>query len=487
MKSVILTSALIGLWSLVVYCNAPYNLFGTKTGYEPQLDAVKKSVSHDSNIFGSRSLEEEHQKLLDSSYTPVMFFQLSRHAVRNPKIEVLDNIQKTLVETLIPVLKSMEDETFREMIEWDNPLSEEPPGRITKNGFIEHDSMIQRFKSIYPDFFNVEKANIEFGITRQYRTLETAVRVMKHLDNSNLKPDQDITWMPGSPGLNVVDPSIYTTTSPKHPWFKIFSWHYMEVLKVCKRIHGGKFRKHVELGNASRLIDISSNILTRMKIPLEKFEPELRKKIVDTMFDVCRHEVAALGDSPWCSPFTKADLEVYEYKEDVEVFLEDCYGPQSRPKMACPIVKDILDRIDSSIEGCKEKCPGDRKLNTHLYITHSDSIKKVFAALELGRESRGFEAEDIQKFVYTGKPPERDWRTSLIIPFSANLSLIMYKKVNPNDNHDTKPRILTVLNERPVRLGYCSDVHCTADEFIKAYENMRNCDLDEICARAHQN
>ncbi len=60
---------------------------------------------------------------------------------------------------------------------------------------------------------------------------------------------------------------------------------------------------------------------------------------------------------------------------------------------------------------------------------------------------------------------DRQYRTSLIAPFGANIAFILYEC-----EEEPTQRLATWHQERPVKPGRCSKELCDLEEFIKAYE-----------------
>ena len=70
----------------------------------------------------------------------------------------------------------------------------------------------------------------------------------------------------------------------------------------------------------------------------------------------------------------------------------------------------------------------------------------------------------------------REWRTSLINSFAANLALVLFN-CSDNGHHVT-----AYVQERPVRLPGCSQELCRFSEFSKRYGPIAaSCNLGEIC------
>lgn len=77
------------------------------------------------------------------------------------------------------------------------------------------------------------------------------------------------------------------------------------------------------------------------RLGLEK-PPSLEE--VEIMYLTCSFESAWNPSSPsvWCNVFDEFDLQVLEYRQDVEYFWIDGYGYKLTYELACPTMEDVL-------------------------------------------------------------------------------------------------------------------------------------------------
>jgi len=167
--------------------------------------------------------------------------------------------------------------------------------------------------------------------------------------------------------------------------------------------------------------------------------------------------------SPWCAAFSREDLEILEYREDLEYFYEDGYGHSINYVQACPIVKDVVDHFTQVVESAPYQPKG------LFYFTHSGTLLKVLARLGL------FEDPLPLKHSNRKEMEGRQWRTSLIDSFASNLAFVLY---TCRDGH----RVATYVQERTVQLPGCGSPLCPFSEFTARYgPYAASCNLDEIC------
>lgn len=55
--------------------------------------------------------------------------------------------------------------------------------------------------------------------------------------------------------------------------------------------------------------------------------------------------------SPWCIAFTKTQLKLLEYGEDLKYFYKSGYGNQMSEKIGCSPVKDFYEKFEKTVNG----------------------------------------------------------------------------------------------------------------------------------------
>jgi multiple inositol-polyphosphate phosphatase/2,3-bisphosphoglycerate 3-phosphatase len=64
-------------------------------------------------------------------------------------------------------------------------------------------------------------------------------------------------------------------------------------------------------------------------------------------YTMCRYDKAIHFKrvSPWCAIFSRSDLAVLEYIEDLESFYKESYGYDINWRQACKAVEDLVTRF----------------------------------------------------------------------------------------------------------------------------------------------
>lgn len=235
----------------------------------------------------------------------------------------------------------------------------------------------------------------------------------------------------------------------------------------CKRI---LIQNRVEFNDTKAIDDlIESEIVRKMRIKVANKiginVDELDFKSLKLMYVVCSFEYAIRNDTLWCNLLSKEDIHVLEYIIDLQSYLVGGHGREINKRMACPIVVDLIEHINES--------KGKDKLVTSLQFSHSGIFKRIYAMFGLFKNFGS-------SLCRTSLHCLNEWRSSLILPFLANINFVMYDCSTNSLSPDY--RLMVKIQEHFVEIDGCNDFLCPLDDFLKRYESIANqCDLNEIC------
>ena len=62
------------------------------------------------------------------------------------------------------------------------------------------------------------------------------------------------------------------------------------------------------------------------------------------MYDACRYQKAwsVTELSPWCAVFSKEELRILEYREDLDYYYKAGYGRDINTRLGCPLLHDMM-------------------------------------------------------------------------------------------------------------------------------------------------
>lgn len=79
-------------------------------------------------------------------------------------------------------------------------------------------------------------------------------------------------------------------------------------------------------------------------------------------------------------------------------------------------------------------------------------------------------------------PEDREWHSSLAVPFGTNFAVVLYRCESANATNKSQFKLLTLLNEIPVRIRGCNSELCDIEQFFEEYfPSTQTCDLNSIC------
>lgn len=459
-----------------------YELFGTKTIYGDARKYIQQTDDDDlPKGFDDDSLAEEHKDLVKDDCRPLVFYFIGRHSARFPDGEDIDKYNSDLVE-LVNKLKASGNkcaDNYKDLLEWRSKMQNKHDNLITDLGAREERDIARRFKKIYPEFFDTEKSDVDIGVTSKIRTAQTGVEFLREVDGLSLPSGCSESSLP----TNDVDRPSYNLDEVRNAacyknMIDIHEKPFLEFHKKCDKISG---ETKIKDPLVDRVKDprnkkrIAHRVAKKLGLESDESDPPIDYHLLDSIYNTCKFENALKNDSVWCDLFEKKDIEALEYMDDVSTYIKGAYGPKARPKQSCPLVKDLIETFSEATRG------SGRSRKSRFYFSHADPMKKLLATFGMFKDDDNFDESSIREFEKDLKAPKkRRWRSSVITPFSANMAFVLYRCEEPGK--PVKHKILATVTEQPVKLGGCSDTDCNSEKFFATYDNLRDCDLENICA-----
>lgn len=459
-----------------------YELFATKTTYDDAREFLRKTDDDDlPKSFDEDLLASEHFNMIKDKCFPQVLYFIGRHSARFPDAEDIEKYNKDLSELIDKLGKAPSKCRPRvaKLLEWKSKMVAKQDNLITDLGGREERDIARRFKRVYPQFFNVSEADIQIGVTDRLRTAQTGAEFLREVEGL-LIPNCDERSTP----TNDVDQKAYDVdkilAAACYRYMKDkFQKPFLDFHKECERIKGeGKVKdpRIDRVKNPNLRKRIADRVARKLGLDNSGKNPPVTPEVLESIFNMCRFENALKQDSVWCDVFDQRDVEALEYIEDVNSYIKSAYGPKSNPRQSCPLVKDLLDAIEEGTQ-----LNSTRRKKSYFYFSHADPMKKLLATFEMFKDDDSFSEKRITEFERNLEvPKKRNWRTSVITPFSANLAFVLYKCYRA-ENNASKFKILATVTERPVKLGGCKDTDCNMQHFLEKYESMRTCDLNKVC------
>lgn len=406
----------------------PYRLYGTKTVY--------------GEVNGKNTLSQLNVK----GCVPKVFYLFCRHATRYPD---KDDINKMI--KFFPILKEkilnnsvsngvkMCKEDLQNLKNWNEQLKPDFDNKMSETGENETLLLAQRFQAQFPTLlggdYSPEKFVFEF--TSRERTKATAESFAEGLFGKKIYFDDDD------------EPNDMLQ----------FHKECKTMQKNCKD-KSSNLTEIENFQNGTLMQQVINSISTRIGVSLTYDEIKLIGK-------ACAFGYALKTGDTWCSLFSKDELKVLEFDDDIDDYYKDAYGNKINFKQACPVVEILMDLFGTFNNTSESKAL--------MQFSHAGGIKKVYSLFGL------FEDEEPLKADSFCSQQNRKWRSSYIAPFTTNLAIVLYEC-------DMQKKIAAFHNEIPIKLDGCSEILCPYDEFYKKYNPIsENCDLKKICCTCCQN
>ncbi|XP_046406348.1 multiple inositol polyphosphate phosphatase 1-like [Ischnura elegans] len=414
--------ALLGFVYGERYCyqtdKEPYLHFATKTAYE--------------FVFQEKDPEEI------PGCEPAQVWMLARHGTRNPSKDELGLLQE-LNPLRDEILRNHEARRNGELCypdkenlkKWQLKTGKTMASTLATQGKTDMALLGSRMRMNFPSLFRegYREDRYVFRHTQKERTRESAEIFAKSIfGHDKVKPE------------GVKNDGLIKSYSNCTTWEEL-----MDKKETFKEVE--LFEESVYM--QSLIKNVSRRLGFKYNLTLEK---------IDAMYDMCRYDKSwNLNEiSAWCACFSKEELQVLEYRQDLRYYIEAGYGNDINIKLGCPLVKDFVDKFRALNKDLEENQSttgeGNHQPRGIFYFTHSKALLMLLARLGIRQDEQKLTHED-----YRAKGRDREWKTSLMTPFSANLVVVFYNCPRSPGG----PQVMMYLQGRKVnykgcRVGLCS-------------------------------
>lgn len=420
------------------YCLAdddkPYLNFGTKSAYNFMHGHLKP----------------------DRNCKPIQLFVVSRHGTRYPgskvipKLKILSSLRDKIVTNhLEKRLGHLCDKDVTNFINWklDDNVREDMADFLSPQGETDLKELAVRLKASFPELFTLNDysdiSKYMFRSTKTERARESMLAFIEGLFGNKS-------------GITPIEP-------PKKDMLlrpdKHCSVWINETESVNTREEYGKFEQSREVQNL--LVNVGRRLGFQEIITLGE---------MNSMYEMCRFEKAwnINATSPWCAAFSKRELTILEYREDLDYYYWSGPGRDINAKLGCPLMKDLFQNF--------QKLEGDNYLQERkgtFYFAHSTTLQTLLLALGFINDSQPLLASNFNEL------SDRQWRTSFIGPFATNLVAVFYKCNDTVPSNKMVNKVLFHWAERLVKYEGCDEALCNW-EYIRDSlgKKAEECNMD---------
>lgn len=447
---ILLSTILILHCTLINFCKAQTN----------QQDYCYSDEKDPYVQFGAKSAYElfRAQKFTPiPSCKPVMVWGSIRHGTRYPSKETMERM-KTLTDVRDQIIRNHEEnregrlcaKDLQLLKNWTYVLSPAYEDKLSTQGKDDLRLLGQRIRTQYNSIFDsYSSEKFSFYNDGTPRTAESAQ-----------------AFIDGFFGIDHDHPRIYENSSLLKSPDSCQAW-------VTQVKNNTSNQREYQLFRESQYIQkLISDVNRRLG-----FRNNLTLDIIELMYDMCRYGKAwyIASRPPFCTVFSKNNLQVLEYMEDLKYYYDYSNGNDLNKRLACPLVSDMFSRFRDIAEGRNKS--GAKPVGV-FYVSHSGLHVPSLAFLNIRLDSNQLLHDNYEAML------RREFMTSQIDPFSANLMAVFYKCVQDEEN-----RVMFYLNEFPIRHPDCEGALCswkTLYNKYKANAEPNSCNFD-FCTTGHAN
>ncbi|KAK1905743.1 Multiple inositol polyphosphate phosphatase 1 [Dissostichus eleginoides] len=212
-----------------------------------------------------------------------------------------------------------------------------------------------------------------------------------------------------------------------------------------------------QVQTGTRNEEVTEKIADRLRVPYNTIDDDM----AEAAFYLCAYEFAIKTvNSPWCQLFDEVDAQVMEYANDLKQFWKRGYGYDINSKSSCILFHDVFSRLNRAADENKSGQQVTEAVTVQ--VGHAETLLPLLTLL-------GFFKDNTQ----------RSFRTSHMLPYAANLLLVLY------DCGAGDLRLQALLNEKPVTFPGLSDQQASMPRYEHVKENYREllqgCDFETEC------
>ncbi|KAI3508466.1 hypothetical protein L1887_23474 [Cichorium endivia] len=176
---------------------------------------------------------------------------------------------------------------------------------------------------------------------------------------------------------------------------------------------------------------------------------------ISSLWFLCKQEASLFNITDQaCGLFTKDEVNLLEWTDDIETFILRGYGNSLNYRMGVPLLEDVISSMEQAIIANKEGHATGSYEKARLRFAHAETLVPFSCLIGLFIDESEFEkVEREESMEVPPKPPQkRKWRDSQVAPFSGNNALVLY---HCPLNNQTKYFVQLLHNEQPMPMAGC--------------------------------
>ncbi|XP_054456443.1 multiple inositol polyphosphate phosphatase 1a [Anoplopoma fimbria] len=373
-----------------------------------------------------------------------------RHGTRYPTSKNVKKMQK--LYDLVKSSASGRDHWLREIqSQWRMWYTEDMDGRLVQKGVNDHKHLAVRLSKLFPSLVSEEKLRggfIKFITSSKHRCVNSTLSFKAGLTELWGITDQEFDHSVNDALMRFFDQCTrFVEEVDNNP---------SALSEVDKFRQGPEMRR------------VTEKIADRLRVPYS----DINDDMAEAAFYLCAYEFAIKTvNSPWCWLFDEVDAKVMEYANDLKQFWKRAYGYDINSKSSCILFHDAFSRLNKA---ASENRSGQQVTEAvTVQVGHAETILPLLTLMGFFKDSDALNSTNY------ATQAQRSFRTSRMLPYAANLLLVLY------DCGGGDLRLQPLLNEKPVTFPGLTSQQASMPLYEDVKDNYREllqgCDFETEC------
>ncbi|XP_034538566.1 multiple inositol polyphosphate phosphatase 1-like [Notolabrus celidotus] len=371
-----------------------------------------------------------------------------RHGTRYPTVKNVKKMQK--LHELVKSSASGKESWLREIqTQWTMWYTEDMDGRLVQKGVKDHKHLAVRLSKLFPSLISEEKLRdgfIKFMTSSKHRCVNSTLSFKAGLTELWAIKDQEFDHAENDALMRFFD---HCTR---------FVEEVNDNPSALSELD--KFKKGPEMRR------VQQKIADRLKVPYNTVSDDM----AEAAFYLCAYEFAIKTiNSPWCQLFDEVDAQVLEYANDLKQFWKRGYGYDINSKSSCILFHDVFSRLDNA--AVENKLGKQVTEAVTIQVGHAETLLPLLTLLGFSKDN------DTLTSTNYATQAQRTFRTSHMLPYAANLLLVLY------DCGGGDLRLQPLLNEKPVTFPGLTEASMPLYQEVREHyrELLKGCDFETEC------
>ncbi|XP_031162833.1 multiple inositol polyphosphate phosphatase 1-like [Sander lucioperca] len=373
-----------------------------------------------------------------------------RHGTRYPTSKNVKKMQK--LYELVKSRASGQESWLREIqTQWTMWYTEDMDGRLVQKGVNDHKHLAVRLSKLFPSLISEEKLRggfIKFITSSKHRCVNSTLSFKAGLTELWAITDKEFDHAVNDALMRFFDQCTrFVQEVDNNP---------SALSEVDKFKQGPEMKR------------VTEKIADRLRVPYNNITDDM----AEAAFYLCAYEFAIKTvNSPWCRLFDVVDAQVMEYANDLKQFWKRAYGYDINSKSSCILFHDLFSRLNKA---ASENKSGQKVTEAvTVQVGHAETLLPLLTLLGFFKDSDALTSTNYDT------QTQRSFRTSYMLPYAANLILVLY------DCGGGDLRLQPLLNEKPVTFPGLTDQQTSMPLYqdVKDHyrELLQGCDFETEC------